>query len=107
MSAEHVFLSRLGAKTRDAGLCLLVSQQGLVLRIDSFVALAGRLSQAVHAENLNLAPRVFDHARPLQGVRYARDAGAPYPEHFGKKFLGEQQRIAAGQIPRQAVDCCA
>ena len=89
MSAEHVFLSRLGAKTRDAGLCLLVSQQGLVLRIDSFVALAARLSQAVHAENLDFAPRVFDHPRPLEGVRYARDACAPYPEHFGKKFLGE------------------
>jgi hypothetical protein len=59
------------------------------LRIDSFVALAGRLSQAVHAENLDFAPRVFDHPRPLEGVRYARDACAPYPEHFGKKFLGE------------------
>jgi hypothetical protein len=66
-----------------------VPQQGLVVRIDRFVALAGSLSQAVHVENLDFAPRVFDHARPLEGVRYGGDACAPYPEHFGKKFLCE------------------
>ncbi len=58
-----------------------------------------RYLHGLEIEEVNFAPGVLDHARLLQRMRDRGDAGATDPQHLGKIFLGEQQGVAASQIP--------
>jgi hypothetical protein len=75
-----------------------MSEQGLVVRFDRPVAFTNRFPHRLNIGDPNFTSRVLDQPSLLKGARVQGDAGSPYPQHLGKKFLGELEAIGVGQI---------
>jgi hypothetical protein len=76
----------------------MMIQKPVVMGFHCSVALAGRTLEALEINDFDASPAVMDEASPLKGDRNWRNAAPAYAEHFGEKFLGQREGIAAGQI---------
>jgi hypothetical protein len=75
-----------------------VVQQPIVVRLDGSIAFAGFPLEALQVNNLDVPPGIADETGLLEHVRHRRNAAPSPSDHLGKKFLGEVQRAAPGQI---------
>src|SRR4029453_16662896 len=69
-------------------------ERSLIDAIAAQVAGARSLLQARCVEDRNCSAAIVDQIPSMQGTRSVSHARPPYPEHVGKKLMGEVEAIA-------------
>ena len=65
---------------------------------DGLITFASALPESLQIDNFYFPPAVFYHTCVLKGLSSYGYAGTLDAQHFGYKFLGKQQCIAAEEV---------
>ena len=71
------------------------AQQPAMVRLDSTVALTGRLSQTFCVRNVDITPSVSDSSSLLQRMGDDGNRVAPHADQLCQGFLRQRQRFTA------------